>query len=120
MFIKLLLDSAPRGRAVMLAVTLAMAAPAASGTDGPPVIVLEPAGESVISGATVSFEVATTGAVPLSEAYKVVQLKNGVRSVHSVAHNETMHPGLGPVAEAQGSPLTPNMNCPTATLVGKR
>lgn len=39
--------------------------------------------------------------MPLSEAYKVVQLKNGVRSVHSVAHNETMHPGLGPVAEAQ-------------------
>lgn len=35
------------------------------------------------------------------DAYKIVQLRNGARSVHSVAHGETMHPGLGPVAEAQ-------------------
>lgn len=35
------------------------------------------------------------------EAYKVVQLRNGSRSVRSLAHGETMHPGLGPVAEAE-------------------
>ncbi len=34
------------------------------------------------------------------ENYKLVQLRNGVRSVHSVEHGETMHPGLGPAAEA--------------------
>ena len=35
------------------------------------------------------------------DAYKIVQLRNGAHSVHSVAHGETMHPGLGPAAEAQ-------------------
>jgi tRNA U34 5-methylaminomethyl-2-thiouridine-forming methyltransferase MnmC len=30
-----------------------------------------------------------------------VQLKNGVHSVHSVAHAETFHPVVGPVAEAE-------------------
>ncbi|HVU27294.1 MAG TPA: MnmC family methyltransferase [Verrucomicrobiae bacterium] len=37
---------------------------------------------------------ATTG-------YKIVQLKNGARSVHSIAHAETFHPGIGPAAEAE-------------------
>ncbi len=33
-------------------------------------------------------------------AYKLVRLHNGAHSIHSVAHGETMHPGLGPQAEA--------------------
>ncbi|HVU07732.1 MAG TPA: MnmC family methyltransferase [Verrucomicrobiae bacterium] len=33
--------------------------------------------------------------------YKIVQLKNGARSVHSIAHAETFHPGIGPMAEAE-------------------
>lgn len=33
--------------------------------------------------------------------YKLVELRNGVRSVHSLGHGETMHPGMGPVAEAE-------------------
>src|SRR5262245_39299564 len=33
--------------------------------------------------------------------YKLVQLANGVHSVHSVAHRETFHPVIGPVAEAE-------------------
>jgi tRNA U34 5-methylaminomethyl-2-thiouridine-forming methyltransferase MnmC len=36
-----------------------------------------------------------------ADAYKLVRLANGAHSVHSVAHGETMHPGLGPVAEAE-------------------
>jgi tRNA U34 5-methylaminomethyl-2-thiouridine-forming methyltransferase MnmC len=36
-----------------------------------------------------------------SDGYKLVRLANGAHSVHSVAHGETMHPGLGPVAEAE-------------------
>ncbi len=34
------------------------------------------------------------------DAYKIVQLRNGSHSVHSVEHGETMHPGLGPAEEA--------------------
>ena len=33
--------------------------------------------------------------------YKLVQLANGAHCVHSLAYGETMHPGLGPVAEAE-------------------
>lgn len=36
-----------------------------------------------------------------SDAYKLVQLRNGAHSVHSFEHGETMHPGLGPIAEAE-------------------
>jgi tRNA U34 5-methylaminomethyl-2-thiouridine-forming methyltransferase MnmC len=34
-------------------------------------------------------------------AYKIVKLAGGVHSVHSVAHRETFHPVIGPVAEAE-------------------
>ena len=37
----------------------------------------------------------------LSHDYQLVQLANGARSVHSVAHRETFHPVIGPVAEAE-------------------
>jgi tRNA U34 5-methylaminomethyl-2-thiouridine-forming methyltransferase MnmC len=33
--------------------------------------------------------------------YKLVKLASGVQSVHSVAHQETFHPVIGPVAEAE-------------------
>ncbi len=36
-----------------------------------------------------------------SAAYKIVKLASGVHSVHSVAHRETFHPVIGPVAEAE-------------------
>src|SRR5438309_4162935 len=32
--------------------------------------------------------------------YQIVRLASGVHSVHSVAHRETFHPVIGPVAEA--------------------
>lgn len=35
------------------------------------------------------------------ERYSIVQLRNGTHSVHSAEHGETMHPGLGPAAEAE-------------------
>jgi hypothetical protein len=35
-----------------------------------------------------------------STGYKLVQLANGARGVHSLAHGETMHPVIGPAAEA--------------------
>jgi len=38
--------------------------------------------------------------VPATARYQLVQLANGVHSVHSVAHRETFHPVIGPVAEA--------------------
>jgi len=34
-------------------------------------------------------------------AYEIVKLANGVHSVHSLAHRETFHPVIGPVAEAE-------------------
>ncbi len=34
-------------------------------------------------------------------AYKIVKLASGTHSVHSVAHRETFHPVVGPVAEAE-------------------
>jgi tRNA U34 5-methylaminomethyl-2-thiouridine-forming methyltransferase MnmC len=34
-------------------------------------------------------------------AYRIVKLASGVHSVHSVAHRETFHPVIGPVAEAE-------------------
>src|SRR3954463_3325542 len=33
--------------------------------------------------------------------YKLVKLASGVFSVHSLAHRETFHPVVGPVAEAE-------------------
>src|SRR5580704_3932778 len=36
-----------------------------------------------------------------SAGYKIVQLANGVHSVHSIAEGETFHPVIGPVAEAE-------------------
>ena len=33
--------------------------------------------------------------------YRLVQLANGAHSVHSLAHRETFHPVIGPVAEAE-------------------
>jgi tRNA U34 5-methylaminomethyl-2-thiouridine-forming methyltransferase MnmC len=36
-----------------------------------------------------------------SESYRLVQLPNGIWSVHSPADAETMHPGLGPGGEAE-------------------
>jgi len=35
------------------------------------------------------------------DGYKLVKLHSGAHSVHSLAHGETMHPGIGPVAEAE-------------------
>ena len=42
-----------------------------------------------------------TSLVSDADSYKLVQLRNGAFSVHSTSHGETMHPGLGPKAEAQ-------------------
>ena len=36
-----------------------------------------------------------------SAAYRIVKLSSGAYSVHSLAHAETFHPVIGPVAEAQ-------------------
>jgi len=36
-----------------------------------------------------------------SDRYRLVQLANGAFSVHSIAHRETFHPVIGPVAEAE-------------------
>ncbi len=36
-----------------------------------------------------------------STGYQIVRLANGVHSIHSVAHRETFHPVIGPVAEAE-------------------
>ena len=33
--------------------------------------------------------------------YRIVQLPNGARSIHSLVHGETFHPVIGPVAEAE-------------------
>jgi tRNA U34 5-methylaminomethyl-2-thiouridine-forming methyltransferase MnmC len=38
--------------------------------------------------------------VPSDGGYKLVQLARGVHSIHSLEYRETLHPGLGPVAEA--------------------
>lgn len=37
----------------------------------------------------------------VEQRYQLVRLHDGAFSVHSLAHGETMHPGLGPVAEAR-------------------
>jgi len=41
-----------------------------------------------------------------SGAYELVRLRNGAHSVRSQAHGETMHPGLGPEAEAEALYVT--------------
>jgi tRNA U34 5-methylaminomethyl-2-thiouridine-forming methyltransferase MnmC len=38
---------------------------------------------------------------PAESGYRLVRLANGVCSVHSLAHRETFHPVIGPVAEAE-------------------
>ncbi len=35
------------------------------------------------------------------DGYQLVQLTNGAHSIHSLAHGETFHPVIGPVAEAE-------------------
>ncbi len=42
-----------------------------------------------------------TFAVHLNSGYQLVQLAGGAHSVHSLAHRETFHPVIGPVAEAE-------------------
>ncbi len=39
--------------------------------------------------------------VQSAAAYRIVKLANGTHSVHSLAHHETFHPVVGPVAEAE-------------------
>jgi tRNA U34 5-methylaminomethyl-2-thiouridine-forming methyltransferase MnmC len=39
--------------------------------------------------------------VESTSAYRIVRLANGAHSVHSLAHHETFHPVVGPVAEAE-------------------
>lgn len=39
--------------------------------------------------------------VQSSSGYRLVKLANGAHSVHSLAHRETFHPVVGPVAEAE-------------------
>lgn len=39
--------------------------------------------------------------VPSTAGYRLVKLANGAHSVHSLAHRETFHPVIGPVAEAE-------------------
>ena len=46
------------------------------------------------------FDVLWLGSPVTSTGYKLVQLANGARGVHSLAHGETMHPVIGPAAEA--------------------
>lgn len=36
-----------------------------------------------------------------SDAYKLVQLRNGTYAIYAAAYDEKMHPGLGPAAEAE-------------------
>src|SRR2546430_5524808 len=38
---------------------------------------------------------------PRNLPYRLVKLASGVHSVHSLAHQETFHPVIGPVAEAE-------------------
>jgi tRNA U34 5-methylaminomethyl-2-thiouridine-forming methyltransferase MnmC len=40
-------------------------------------------------------------AVEAAAGYRIVKLVNGTHSVHSLAHHETFHPVVGPVAEAE-------------------
>jgi tRNA U34 5-methylaminomethyl-2-thiouridine-forming methyltransferase MnmC len=39
--------------------------------------------------------------VPNPAPYRIVRLRNGVHSVYSERYDETMHPGIGPAAEAE-------------------
>ena len=39
--------------------------------------------------------------MPSTPAYKIVKLAHGGHSVQSLAHQETFHPVIGPVAEAE-------------------
>lgn len=37
----------------------------------------------------------------MTDRYQIVRLRNGTHSVHSVTDEETFHPGIGPLAEAE-------------------
>src|SRR3989449_6576234 len=39
--------------------------------------------------------------LPTPSGYELVKLASGAHSVHSLAHRETFHPVIGPVAEAE-------------------
>ena len=47
------------------------------------------------------FRLTMRGSVMPNSNYKLVRLANGTFSIHSLAENETFHPVVGPVAEAQ-------------------
>jgi len=55
---------------------------------------------SASSSCTISFPAAKLSVQSIS-GYKIVKLAGGVHSVHSLAHRETFHPVIGPVAEAE-------------------
>jgi tRNA U34 5-methylaminomethyl-2-thiouridine-forming methyltransferase MnmC len=42
-----------------------------------------------------------SSSVQSATGYRIVKLANGAHSVHSLAHHETFHPVIGPVAEAE-------------------
>ena len=44
--------------------------------------------------------------MPSSSSYQIVTLSNGTHSVRSLENGETMHPGLGPAAEAEAIYVT--------------
>lgn len=100
MFTKLLSGWLRHGRAVALAVALALAAPVARSADGPPIITLEPASQSVVSGATVSFEVAATGTAPLSYQWRLngTNLVAATNSVLTITNAQPRHWGSYAVA----------------------
>src|SRR5688572_9105983 len=64
-FTNLLADWSSGSRAMALAFALGIVAFTAQGDEGPPVIVIEPVGQSVVTGDTVTFEVEAIGAAPL-------------------------------------------------------
>jgi uncharacterized repeat protein (TIGR01451 family) len=92
-FMKLLSDCLPPGRAVALVLALGIAVPAAWGVDGPPVIVLEPESQSVVSGSTVSFEVAATGAAPLSYRWRQngTNFPGGTNAILTITNVQPRH-----------------------------
>ena len=53
------------------------------------------------SGAAQTGAVSRSRSVAPASGYRIVKLANGAHSVHSLAHAETFHPVVGPVAEAE-------------------
>jgi uncharacterized repeat protein (TIGR01451 family) len=91
----LLSDWLPPGPAVALAVALGIAAPAAWGVDGSPVIVLEPQSQSLVSGASASFEAAATGAAPLSYQWRQngTNFPGGTNAILTITNVQPRHWG---------------------------